>query len=105
MSNYPDPFHPDDGVEEAAYEEEAVEFAVKLNREEGTYECALCGNERGAAVGPELYLAGTWELVCDACGRERAPLLAALIELAGAADMYAAVRWQGQADAEPPDES
>lgn len=78
--------------ESAAEVSDRVELAIKLNYESSEYECAVCGDERVSAVGPELFLADTWDLVCDECGRKHAPLLAALIDLGGAADGYAAVR-------------
>lgn len=49
-----------------------------------------------SAVGPELYLAESWDLVCHDCAREHAPVLVALIDLGGAADGYVAVRWAGE---------
>lgn len=76
----------------AAEESDRVELAIKLNYESSEYECAVCGNGRVSAEGPELFLADTWDLVCDECGRQHAPLLAALMDLGGAADGYSAVR-------------
>ena len=82
----------DPGDEYGAEEPEVVELAIKLNEESSEYECAVCGAKRTSAAGPELFLADTWDIVCDACGRDHAPLLAALIDLGGAAEGYAAVR-------------
>jgi hypothetical protein len=45
-----------------------------------------------------LFLADTWDLVCDECGRKHAPLLAALLDLAGAAEGYVAVMDSTQPD-------
>ena len=80
------------GDEEEAEEPEQVELAIKLNEESSEYECAVCGDERISAEGPELFLADTWDLVCDECGRKYAPLLMALIDLGGAAEGYVTVR-------------
>lgn len=81
--------YPDDG--EPAEESEHVELAIKLNDQASNYECAVCGDERASAEGPELFLADTWDLVCDECGRKHAPLLTALIDLAAAAEGYVTV--------------
>lgn len=79
----------DDQIEE---EREQVELAIKLNQESASYECALCGDARTSAQGPELFLADTWDLVCDECGRKYAPPLMALIDLGAAAEGYITVR-------------
>ena len=81
---------PEDDV--AMEESEQPELAIKLNQESSAYECALCGDARTSAEGPELFLADTWDLVCDECGRKYAPLLMALVDLGAAADGYVAVR-------------
>ena len=86
---------PDD--EESVEDSGQVQLAIKLNDVSSEYECAVCGDERISAEGPELFLADTWDLVCDECGRKYAPLLAALIDLGGAAEGYVTVR-----DATPP---
>lgn len=86
--------------EEAMDESEEIELAIKINDESADYECALCGDARVSAKGPELFLADSWDLVCDECGRKYAPLLAALIDLSGAAEGYVTVR-----DAIPPEDS
>ncbi|GEM_PF-2105588 len=101
MDNYTDVYsqggeYSDD--EEPAEEQEPLELAIKLNDEATEYECAVCGDERTSAVGPELFLADTWDLVCDECGRKHAPPLAALIDLAGAAEGYVAVLDSTQPD-------
>lgn len=90
--------------EYGAEESEVVELAIKLNEESSEYECAVCGAKRISAEGPELFLADTWDIVCDACGRDHAPLLAALIDLGGAAEGYAAVRELTRMTYEGPEE-
>jgi len=42
--------------------------------------CAICGQRTDPEVGPELFLAGTWQLVCYDCGRHYAPELMAQLE-------------------------
>ena len=76
----------------AAGESEQVELAIKLNPESSAYECALCEDARTSAQGPELFLADSWDLVCDECGRKYAPLLMALIDLGAAAEGYVTMR-------------
>lgn len=80
------------GVDETVGESDQVELAIKLNEESSAYECALCGDARTSAQGPELFLADTWDLVCDECGRKYAPLLMALIDLGAAAEGYVTIR-------------
>lgn len=82
---------PQDEVEELE-ETDEVHLAIKLNDESYQYECALCGDERVSAKGPELFLADSWDVVCDECGRKYAPLLAAMIDLGAAAEGYVATR-------------
>lgn len=53
--------------------------------------CAWCGRLVDAAAGPQLALPETLALVCGDCGRARAPVLAALIELAGVAGRVGAI--------------
>lgn len=83
---------PGDHDPEPGTEAEQVELAIKVNDESSAYECALCGDARTSAAGAELFLADSWDLVCDECGRKHAPLLMALIDLGAAAEGYAAVR-------------
>jgi len=84
----------DEDLADAEQMEESnqVALAIKLNGESSAYECALCADERTSAEGLELFLADTWDLVCDECGRKYAPLLMALMDLGAAAEGYAAVR-------------
>src|ERR1700687_3273109 len=78
--------------DEAAEGSARTDLAIKLNEESSAYECAVCGDARTSAQGPELFLADTWDLVCDECGRKYAPLLMALIDLGAAAEGYVAVQ-------------
>lgn len=85
-------FNDPQSEEDAMEDSDEVELAIKLNDESYQYECALCGDERTSAKGPELFLADSWDLVCDECGRKYAPLLAAMIDLSAAAEGYVATR-------------
>ncbi len=57
-----------------------AELAIKLNNAATNDPCALCGNRTDPAVGPELFIDGTWELVCHPCGRRYAPALVKLLQ-------------------------
>lgn len=48
--------------------------------------CALCGGKTGGGRGPRLSRAGSRDAVCRSCGRQHAPGLAALVELAHTAE-------------------
>ena len=89
---YIDPRSGEESDEGAAEEPEQVRLAIKLNDESSKYECAVCGDERISAEGPGLFMADTWDSVCDECGRRYAPLLVALLDLGGAAEGYVTVR-------------
>ncbi len=89
-----------DEVTEETETTEDVYLAIKMNEESSSYVCALCGDSRVSSVGPELFLADSWDLICDECGRKYAPTLMALIDLGGAAEGYITTR-----DAAPPSET
>jgi len=55
--------------------DEAPRLAIKLNNCASNDPCAICGDRTDPEVGPELFLKGTWELVCYECGGEYAPEL------------------------------
>jgi hypothetical protein len=48
--------------------------------------CGICGQPTTAPAGTQLVLAGGQEPVCIDCGRKHAPSLAALVNLADAAE-------------------
>jgi hypothetical protein len=50
-------------------------LAIKLNNCASNDPCALCGFRTDPEVGPELFLEGTWALVCYECGDKHAPAL------------------------------
>lgn len=52
-----------------------VELEIKLNNAATNDPCEVCGSRTDPEVGPELFLAGTWALVCHECAREHAPEL------------------------------
>jgi hypothetical protein len=44
--------------------------------------CAICGKRTDSVVGPELFLEGTWALVCEECGQKYAQSLLLTLETA-----------------------
>jgi hypothetical protein len=48
--------------------------------------CAACGRPAQAPIGTQLVLADTFEPVCQDCGRQHAPSLVALVQLANEAE-------------------
>jgi hypothetical protein len=50
-------------------------LAIKLNNCAANDPCAICGERTDPEVGPELFLEGTWALVCYECGNKYAPQL------------------------------
>ena len=54
---------------------ENVKLAIKENNCATNDPCAVCGNRTDPRCGPELFLAGTWELVCYQCGEKYDPIL------------------------------
>lgn len=61
------------------------QLSIKINTVEALFECALCGGEEHAHVGPYLFLADSWEPVCRECGDEHAEALSSLLDLAASA--------------------
>ncbi|MDQ4078119.1 MAG: hypothetical protein M3220_17965 [Chloroflexota bacterium] len=45
-----------------------LELAIKENHTTTSYPCALCGHSIEPNLGPELFLAQSWQLVCWNCG-------------------------------------
>jgi hypothetical protein len=60
--------------------ERAHNIVIGLNNCATNDPCVLCRERTDPNVGPELFLAGTWALVCRKCGRKNAPELLDLIE-------------------------
>lgn len=58
------------------------DIVIKFNNTASNDPCAICGNRTDPAVGPELFLEGTWALVCRDCGKARAPELVACLDTA-----------------------
>ncbi len=63
-------------------------LAIKTNNAATNDPCALCGRRTDPIIGPELFLAESWALVCYPCGEKIDPSLVALLKLARAADWY-----------------
>jgi hypothetical protein len=66
------------------------QFFIKLNRRIGEASCAICAKSSELEIGPELFnFVG--ERICLDCGRNAAPELASLLELAQAAEHHFSV--------------
>jgi hypothetical protein len=65
------------------------QFFIKLNQHISESACGICGKASEVDIGPELFTSEGY--VCSKCGRESAPELAALLELAKSAEHYIAV--------------
>jgi hypothetical protein len=52
-----------------------VTLEIKLNNAASNDPCEVCGARTDPETGPELFLAGSWGLVCYECGDEHAPEL------------------------------
>ena len=57
------------------------DLAIKLNNAATNDPCAICGARTDPQVGPELFLADSWRVVCWDCGRKYAPTLVAMLAL------------------------
>jgi len=59
--------------------DDRVVLAIKLNNAASNDPCELCGRRTDPEVGPELFLDGSWGLVCYECGEKYAPELMGLL--------------------------
>ncbi len=62
------------------------QLALSCNATPTTDHCDLCGRALRASPGHRLCVADNLQPVCDDCGRQHAPALAALVHLASAAE-------------------
>jgi hypothetical protein len=53
--------------------------------------CAICGGPIPPDAGPQLLRADNLDVVCRPCGKEHAPSLVALLDLAGVAERVARI--------------
>jgi hypothetical protein len=56
-------------------------LVIKFNNCVTNDPCAICGVRTDPEAGPELFLEGTWALVCHDCGRRSAPELVRLLDV------------------------
>lgn len=54
----------------------APALCIKYNNAATNDPCALCGARTDPQVGLEVFVEGTWSLVCDGCTERLAPELA-----------------------------
>lgn len=62
-------------------------IVIKIASDNRQVHCGLCARKYARAKGPELFLANSGRGVCHTCGKNHAPKLAALIDLARAAEL------------------
>ena len=55
-------------------------IVIKHNRYARPEACSICDADRNLSIGPGLFEEGSWQGVCDACGREHAPGLLAMLQ-------------------------
>ena len=65
-----------------------MSLAIKMNDLIAAEPCPLCGQMTNPNIGPELTLACNMLVVCHDCGRDHAPALVALLELAWVAEDF-----------------
>ncbi len=63
--------------EQLILKRDKTRLAIKMNNCGAQERCALCGEWTYPGVGPELFLADSWEAVCHTCGEDIAPELMA----------------------------
>lgn len=61
------------------------DLVIRMNPVASNDPCAVCGDRTDPLVGPELFLANTYHLVCRRCGQQLAPELVAVLDTAQAA--------------------
>jgi hypothetical protein len=59
-----------------------TQLLVRYNCQPVSDSCALCGQPANVPAGTQLVLADSQRPVCQACGRRASPSLAALVQLA-----------------------
>jgi len=55
-------------------------FAIQMNNVAVNGRCPMCGERTDPSIGPELFLAGSWQEVCWTCGHKHAPELMWMLE-------------------------
>jgi hypothetical protein len=66
-------------------------LAIRLSADTTAGDCTLCGEPAGAVAGLQLCVADGAAPVCRACGKQRAPLLVNLLDLAQTASRIGAL--------------
>jgi hypothetical protein len=61
-------------------------FAITFESDMSPGTCALCDHEVSVAAGPRVCRGEDFRPICHSCGKVHAPPLAALLEMAQAAD-------------------
>lgn len=58
---------------------ETDRLVIKYNNAATNDPCAICGARTDSMCGPELFVDGTWELVCHECGCKFSPELVGIL--------------------------
>jgi hypothetical protein len=62
--------------------ETVTNLTIKLPAYAAAHPCGLCGRRTAPSSGPSLCLTESQDTVCLECGKQHAPVLAALVDLA-----------------------
>jgi hypothetical protein len=57
-----------------------VQLCIKWNNAVVNDPCEICGERTDPIEGPEIFVEGTWGLVCTPCARREAPVLWATLQ-------------------------
>lgn len=55
-------------------------LAIKLNNTVADCKCAFCSDTIEPELGPCLFVADGWRMVCATCGRKYSPILATMLD-------------------------
>ena len=69
-----------------------IPLVIQCSEDAAFETCALCGEAVEADEGPQLFVADSLEIVCQDCGRQNSPPLAALLDLAREAQRTGRIR-------------
>src|SRR5690242_10345461 len=70
--------HRDKSIQDDKYNKR---IAIKWNNAATNDPCAFCWARTDPQIGPEFFVADSWQLVCNDCAERYAPGLFALLEL------------------------
>lgn len=56
-----------------------MKLAIKSNNSATNDPCAICHQRTDPRIGPEMFLANEWDVVCHQCAKEHDPVLFAML--------------------------